>query len=144
MPWNFFTNLEAVESRSRSLKLQSIDGLFESRKSDKLKESNIVSCVQRKYFSYIIGKIVLLRRNFSKVLFVLSWFLLLFLLFLLIVSAFHSILKLFKVSFFASLLYKYMKIWYFHGQYKASGLETNKISCNIFDLRHVSKVATDF
>ena len=26
-----------------------------------------------------------------------------------------------------------MKIWYFHGQYKASGLGTNKISYNIFD-----------
>ena len=34
-----------------------------------------------------------------------------------------------------------MKIWYFHGQYKANGLGTNKISYNIFDLRHVSKVA---
>ena len=31
----FFTNLEAVESRSRSLKLQSIDGLFESRTFEK-------------------------------------------------------------------------------------------------------------
>ena len=131
MPWIFFTNLEAVESRSRSLKLLSIDGLFESRKSEKLKGSNIVSCVQRKYFSYIIGKIVLLRRNFSKAWFILSWFLLLFLLFLLMVSAFHSILKLFKVSYFASLLYKYMKTWYFHSQYKASGF-------------HVSKVATHF
>ena len=37
-----------------------------------------------------------------------------------------------------------MQIWYFHGQYKASGLETNKVSSNIFDLRHVSKVATQF
>ena len=32
-----------------------------------------------------------------------------------------------------------MKIWYCHGQYKASGLGTNKVSYNIFDLRHVSK-----
>ena len=38
----FFTNLEAVESRSRRLKLQSIDGLFESRKSEKLKGSKLV------------------------------------------------------------------------------------------------------
>ena len=37
-----------------------------------------------------------------------------------------------------------MKIWYFHGQYKANGLGTNKISHNIFDLRHVSKVAAHF
>ena len=37
---NFFTNLEAVESRSRSLELQSIDGLFESRKFEKVKGSN--------------------------------------------------------------------------------------------------------
>ena len=32
-----------------------------------------------------------------------------------------------------------MKIWYCHGQYKASGLGTNNVSYNIFDLRHVSK-----
>ena len=37
-----------------------------------------------------------------------------------------------------------MKIWYFHGQYQASGLEINKVSSNIFDLSHVSKVATQF
>ena len=37
-----------------------------------------------------------------------------------------------------------MKTWYFHGQYKASGLETNKICFNIFDLRHVSKVVARF
>ena len=37
-----------------------------------------------------------------------------------------------------------MKIEYFHGQYKANGLGTNKISHNIFDLRHVSKAATHF
>ena len=37
-----------------------------------------------------------------------------------------------------------MEIWYFHGQYKADGLRTNKISYNIFDLRHVSKVASHF
>ena len=37
-----------------------------------------------------------------------------------------------------------MQIWYFHSQYKASGLETNIVSSNIFDLRHVSKVATQF
>ena len=37
-----------------------------------------------------------------------------------------------------------MKIWYFHGQYKANGLGTSKISYNIFDLRYVSKVAAHF
>ena len=47
------------------------------------------------------------------------------------------------MSFFASLSYKYIKIWYFYGQYKASGLETNKI-CYIFDSRHVSNVAAHF
>ena len=31
-----------------------------------------------------------------------------------------------------------MKIWYFHGQYKANGLGTNGIY--IFDLSHLSKV----
>ena len=44
----------------------------------------------------------------------------------------------FKVSFFASLSYKYMKIWYFHGQYITDGVGTNEISYNIFDLRHMS------
>ena len=34
-----------------------------------------------------------------------------------------------------------MKIWYVHGQYKASGLRTNRISYNIFDLSQVMKVA---
>ena len=48
------------------------------------------------------------------------------------------------MKFLASLSYKYMKIWTFHGQYKASGLGINKISYNIFDLRHVSKVAAHF
>ena len=56
----------------------------------------------------------------------------------------YSILKFFKVNFFASLSHKYIKIWYFHGQYKAKGLGTNKLSYNIFDLRHVSKVAIHF
>ena len=37
-----------------------------------------------------------------------------------------------------------MKIWYFLGQYKANGLGTKKISYNVFDLRHVSKVAAHF
>ena len=37
-----------------------------------------------------------------------------------------------------------MKIWYFHGQYITNGLGTNEISYNIFDLRHMSKLAADF
>ena len=37
-----------------------------------------------------------------------------------------------------------MKVWYFHGQYKINILGTNKISDNIFYLRHVSKVAVHF
>ena len=37
-----------------------------------------------------------------------------------------------------------MKIWYFHGQYKASGLGNNETSYNFFNLRHVSKVAAHF
>ena len=37
-----------------------------------------------------------------------------------------------------------MKIWYFHGQYKANTLGTNEKSYNIFDLRHMSKVAAHF
>ena len=59
----FFTNLEAVESRSRRLKLQSIDGLFESKRFEKVKGSNAVKCAQNKCFSYITDKIVSLRRN---------------------------------------------------------------------------------
>ena len=66
----FFTNLEAAESRSRRLKLQSINGLFESRKFEKVKGSNIVK--PKNYFSYLIDKIVSLRRNFSKSLVILS------------------------------------------------------------------------
>ena len=37
-----------------------------------------------------------------------------------------------------------MKIWYFHGQYKASGLGTNIVSYNVFDLPRMSKVAGHF
>ena len=36
-----------------------------------------------------------------------------------------------------------MKTWHFHGQCKAGGLGTNKMSY-IFDLRRVSKVAARF
>ena len=64
---------EEVEALgSRNLKLQSIDALFESRKFEKLKGSNFVKRVPKKYFSYLIDKIVLLRRNFSKGLVILS------------------------------------------------------------------------
>ena len=58
--------MEAEAFGSRSLKLQSIDGLFESRKFEKVKGSNIVKCVQKKYFSYIIDKIVSLTKNLQK------------------------------------------------------------------------------
>ena len=80
MPCNFLTNLEAESEAfgSRSLKFQSTDGFLESNKFERAKGSNIVKCVQKKYFSYIINKIVPLRRDFSKALVILSWFLLLF------------------------------------------------------------------
>ena len=59
----FFKKLETFESRrlenafgSRSLKLQSIDELLESTKFEKVKRSNIVKCVQKNYFSYIIDE----------------------------------------------------------------------------------------
>ena len=42
---------EAEAFGSRSVKLQSIAGLFESKKFEKVKGSNIVNCVQKKYFS---------------------------------------------------------------------------------------------
>ena len=64
---------EAETFGSRSVKLQSIDGLFESKKFEKVKWSNIVNCVQKKYFSYIIDKIVSLRRSFSKALVTLAY-----------------------------------------------------------------------
>ena len=48
----FFTDLEAAAFGSRNLKLQSIDGLFESTKFEKVKGSNIVKCAQKKYFGY--------------------------------------------------------------------------------------------
>ena len=64
---------EEVEALgSRNLKLQSIDGLFESRKFEKVKRSNFVKRVPKKYFSYLIDKMVWLRRNFSKGLVILS------------------------------------------------------------------------
>ena len=98
---HFFTNLEAVESRS--LKLQSIDGLFESRKFEKVKGSNIVKCVQKKYFSYIIDKIVSLTykklfKNFGYPVRFLLLFLLLFLLIVYISLAFH--LEVFQSELF--------------------------------------------
>ena len=71
MPCNFFRNGKQYKAEvkafgSRSLKVQSIDGLLESTKFEKFEGSNIVNCVQKKYFSYIIDKIVSPRRNFSK------------------------------------------------------------------------------
>ena len=52
-----FHRFKAIESRSSSLwkqklKLQSIGGLFESTKFEKVKGRNIVKCAQKKYFSY--------------------------------------------------------------------------------------------
>ena len=46
----FFHKFEVVESRNRSLKLQSIDGLSWSTKFEKVKGSNIVKCVLRESF----------------------------------------------------------------------------------------------
>ena len=40
--------------------------LMDCSNQKKVKGSNIVKCAQKKHFSYIIDKIVLLRRNFSK------------------------------------------------------------------------------
>ena len=37
-----------------------------------------------------------------------------------------------------------MKTWNFRGPCKTSGLGTNKIPYDIFDLRHVSKLAARF
>ena len=52
---------------SRSVKLQSIDELLESTEFEKVKGRNIVKCVQKKYFSYIIDKFFSLRVNFQKI-----------------------------------------------------------------------------
>ena len=40
-----------MEQRNQAF-AQSIDGLFESTKFEKVKKSNIVKCAQKKYFSY--------------------------------------------------------------------------------------------
>ena len=45
---------EAETFGSKSLKLQSIDGLFESRKFYKVKGSSIAKRVPKKYFSYFM------------------------------------------------------------------------------------------
>ena len=37
-----------------------------------------------------------------------------------------------------------MKIWYLYDQGITNGLGTNEIQYNIFDLRHMSKLAPDF
>ena len=59
-----------------------------------------VKCVPKKYFSHLIDKIILLRRYFSKALVILSWFLLLFLLFFWLIVyislAFH--LEIFQMT----------------------------------------------
>ena len=93
---------EAEAFRIRSLERHSIDGLSQSKNVGKIKGNNIVKCIQKKYFSYIIDKIASLTRNSSKALVILAWFLLLFLLlFLLMVSislAFH--LKVFQGELF--------------------------------------------
>ena len=84
--------MEAETFGSRNLKFRSIDGLLESRKSEVI-GSTIVKCIQKKHFSYIIGKFVSLGRNFSKALVIMSRFLLLFLLLFLLIAymsfAFH-------------------------------------------------------
>ena len=50
---------------SRSFKL-CIDELLESTKFEKVKGSNIVKCVQKKYFSYIIDKFIFAQRKLFK------------------------------------------------------------------------------
>ena len=90
--------------------------MFESRKFEKIKGSNIVKCVQK--ISYIIDQIVSLKRNFSKGL---------------VIS-----------NFLASLLYKYMKFGISMANTEANSLGTSEISYNIFDLRHVIKEPIHF
>ena len=68
----FGSSAEAKTFGNRSLKLQSIDGLFESSKFEKVKGSKIVKCVLKEYVSYIIAEIVSLRRNFSEAVVILA------------------------------------------------------------------------
>ena len=133
----------------RSLKLQSIDGLLESTEFEKVKGSNIVKCVPKKYFSYIIDKIVLLRGTFYKNCG--SPDLIVFIIFFVIIfiNTFINIFiklvfQVFKVSFFPPLSYRHMKIWHLLGKYKVNSLGTNEISYNIFDLHQMSEVAAHF
>ena len=128
---SFLTNVEALESRSRSLWMQKplegetlnfralIDCLNQEN-FKKVKGSAIVKCAQKNYFSYIIDKLVSLRRNFSKALAILLWFLLLFfLLFLLIIYVnlpFH--LEVFQRELYCISIvwiYEYLvNPWYFN------------------------------
>ena len=43
---------EAAAFGRRNLTLQSIDGFFELTKFEKVKESNIVKCLEQNYFNY--------------------------------------------------------------------------------------------
>ena len=84
MPGNFFYKFSSSKKQkqkfleAQSLKLQSVDGLFESTKLEKVKGSNIAMCVQKKYFNYTVDKIAPLRRNVSKALVIMTLFFLFF------------------------------------------------------------------
>ena len=87
-----------------------------------------VKCVQKKYFSYIIDKIVSYRRNFSKILVIQAYFF--FFLIIFITSIYQPCIPSGRFSkwAFSFLSHKNVQIRYFHGQYKANSLGTNETS----------------
>ena len=133
---------EAKAFRNRSLKLWNIMDCLNQQNLEKVKEAISLSVYQRNILVILQIKLFRLEEIFQKLWLSQDNFYYCFC--YQYISPLHSILKFLKVSFFASLSYKYMKNWYFHGQYKANSLVINKISYNIFDLRHMSKVAAHF
>ena len=78
LPGTFFYKFSSSKKQKQkllevqSLKLQSVDGLFETTKLEKVKGSNIAKCVQKKYFNYTVDKVAPLRRNVSKALVIMT------------------------------------------------------------------------
>ena len=87
-----------------------------------------VKCVQKKYFTYLIDKIVSFKINFSKTFVIQFYFFII--IFIFITSIFQPCIPSGRFSKWAFLLlyYKNVQIWYFHGQHKANSLGTNETS----------------
>ena len=108
-----FTILEAIESRSKSLWKQKpwMDCLNQEN-SNKLMKTISLSEYKRNILAILYIKLFRLKEIFQKLWLSCPGFYYCFCCYFYSysISALHSILKFFKVSFFASLSYKYMKI----------------------------------